>query len=68
MTTRTLYLLGNKRQAIIVDMDEKTISPVGNTQSMMAHLIVSIPWKDVKNHAKLPPLVLEAIARFRRRT
>jgi hypothetical protein len=61
-----LYLLGNRREAIAVDVEEGTTSDVLNTQSYLAHCHVNDPWLVIDDHSTLPQLVLDAIEAFRK--
>ena len=63
-----LYLLGNKREAIAVDLGEGTTSDVLNTQSFLAHCHVNDSWVVVSlEEEQLPELVRAAVEQFRGR-
>ena len=60
-----LYLLGNRCQAIAVDLEERSTSDVLSTQSFLAHCHVNEQWVVIADHGRLPKLVRAAIERFR---
>ena len=59
-----LYVLGNRRQAVAVDLDEGTTSAMVDTQSFLAHCHVNDPWEVVADHGQLPEQVRKAIEAF----
>jgi hypothetical protein len=59
-----VYLVGNRRECVIVDVDEQSTSDIMNTQSVLAHLIVDDLWETVTDREQLPELVRAAIDRF----
>jgi hypothetical protein len=61
----SLYLVGDRSEAILVDVDEGTIGGILPAQSLCAHLVVAEPWRVIRNRHHLPALVIEALERFR---
>jgi hypothetical protein len=62
--SKSVYLVGTRRKAIIVDLDEGTTSPIMDTQSVLAHLLVNDPWVVVDQGGDLPPAVRSALEQF----
>ncbi len=62
----SLYLVGNKREGIAVDLEEGSTSDVLSTQSFLAHCHVNDPWEVLTDHEQLPELARGAIETFRR--
>jgi hypothetical protein len=60
-----LYLIGNRSEALCVDVNEGTIGEVLPAQSLCAHLVVAEPWRVITDHRHLPALVVEAVEHWR---
>ena len=59
-----LYLVGNQREAICVDVDEESTSDIMNAQSLFAHIHVNDPWEVITDREQLPELVRAAVEQF----
>ena len=62
--SKSVYLVGDRDKAFIVDIDEGTTSPITSTQSALAHLLVNDPWVVVDQGGDLPPAVRSALEQF----
>jgi hypothetical protein len=62
----SLYMLGDREWALLVDMADGTVGRILPAQSLCAHVTVSDPWQIVTDRPELPDLVREGLAKFQR--
>ncbi len=63
--SESLYLVGDRSDAILVDVDEGTIGEILPAQSLCAHLVVAEPWRVIRSRDHVPALVAEELERFK---